>query len=272
MTLSQEEFEFSENNSQKNKTESNFSDFIVYVDESGDHNLLSIDAQYPIFVLAFCIFYKEHYSNNVVPKLQKIKFEYFGHDLVILHENEIRKEKGDFNIFKSKEERVKFLEHLTNIIDDSNFILASCVIEKNKIRETDIDSHENPYHIALRYCLETLYDLVREKGQETKQTHVLVEMRGDKEDRELELEFRRICDSSNKYNKQLPFKIKMVNKQANSAGLQLADLVARPIGRHVLDPSQKNRAFEVLKPKFYCKGGRKNVGENFNDWGLKHFP
>jgi hypothetical protein len=28
-----------------------FSDYIVYVDESGDHGLVNIDTQYPIFVL-----------------------------------------------------------------------------------------------------------------------------------------------------------------------------------------------------------------------------
>ena len=33
-----------------------FSDFMVYVDESGDHSLTSIDKNYPIFVLAFCVF------------------------------------------------------------------------------------------------------------------------------------------------------------------------------------------------------------------------
>ncbi|WP_228144603.1 DUF3800 domain-containing protein [Moraxella lacunata] len=32
--------------------------FIVYVDESGDHNLDNINSKYPIFVLAFCIFNK----------------------------------------------------------------------------------------------------------------------------------------------------------------------------------------------------------------------
>jgi len=72
MTNKQEEFEFTGNANQKSE-ESRFSDFIVYVDESGDHNLMSIDAGYPIFVLAFCIFYKEHYSTKVVPKLQKLK-------------------------------------------------------------------------------------------------------------------------------------------------------------------------------------------------------
>jgi hypothetical protein len=34
------------------------SDFIIYVDESGDHSLESIDPDYPVFVLSFCIFRK----------------------------------------------------------------------------------------------------------------------------------------------------------------------------------------------------------------------
>jgi len=256
--------------SAESDAERHFSDFIVYVDESGDHSLASIDEDYPIFVLAFCIFYKDHYSNIVVPRLQKLKFEYFGHDLVILHEHDIRKEKGEFNIFKGKKQKEGFLNKLTDIIENSNFILASCVIEKTKILASE--SNNNPYHMALRYCLETLYDFVQEKGQQNYETYIAVEQRGKKEDKELELEFRRICNGENKFRKDLPFNIRMANKTANSSGLQLADLVARPIGRHVLSPDQPNRAFEALISKFYCEGGREKAGENYDNWGLKRFP
>ncbi|KMJ46747.1 3-deoxy-D-manno-octulosonic acid transferase [Xenorhabdus khoisanae] len=248
-----------------------FSDFVVYVDESGDHGLVQLDKNYPVFVLAFCIFYKEHYLSKVVPKLQKLKFDYFGHDLVILHEHEIRKEKGDFTIFKNREEKNQFLDRLNSIISESNFILSSCVIEKHKLN-VNKDEIQNPYHIALRHCLETLYDFVVEKGQQERETHVIMEKRGIKEDRELELEFRRICDGENKYHRDLPFKIRMAAKTSNSSGLQLADLVARPIGRHVLKPEQFNRAFDILKEKFYCEGGRNAVGMGYKQWGLKIFP
>lgn len=37
-----------------------FSDFIVYVDESGDHGMQTLDVNYPMFVLAFCVFHKRH--------------------------------------------------------------------------------------------------------------------------------------------------------------------------------------------------------------------
>lgn len=69
-----------------------YSDYTIFVDESGDHGLKTIDPNYPVFVLAFCIFRKNSYTNDVVPAVQKFKFHHFGHDVVILHSHEIRKE------------------------------------------------------------------------------------------------------------------------------------------------------------------------------------
>lgn len=57
-----------------------------------------------------------------------------------------------------------------------------------------------------------------------------------------------------------------------SSGLQLADLVARPIGLSVLRPGQDNRAFDVLKNKFFCDGGREQLGEGYEGMGLKIYP
>ncbi len=73
--------------------ENDFSDYIVYVDESGDHGLMSIDPQYPVFVLVFCVFKKQNYLSTV-KKVQKFKFDNFGHDLVVLHESDIRRDRG----------------------------------------------------------------------------------------------------------------------------------------------------------------------------------
>ena len=246
------------------------SNFIVYVDESGDHGMQNVDPNYPIFVLAFCVFYKRHYSEKVVPALEKFKFNNFGHDIVILHEREIRKELGLFK-FSNEKEKLTFLDELTGIIDNSNFILISCVVDKNKLggRAADLD---NPYHLALGFCLETLHEFLIEKNQDGKKTHVVFECRGKKEDKDLELEFRRVCDSANRLGLQLPFEIIFADKRANSSGLQLADLVARPVGMSVLRPEQKNRAFDVLTRKFFCEGGRQNVGQDYENWGLKLFP
>ena len=247
-----------------------FSNFVVYVDESGDHGMQKLDPNYPMFVLAFCVFHKRHYSEKVVPALHKFKFNRFGHDLVVLHEHEIRKEKGNFK-FPSRQHKHQFLSELTAIIEASNFILISCVIDKAKLQERG-EMDNNPYHLALGFCLETLYELLLEKNQDGALTHVVVECRGKKEDNELELEFRRICDGANRLGISLPFDIIFADKKVDSPGLQLADLVARPVGLSVLRPGQENRAFEVLKRKFFCSGGREYLGEGFENWGLKLFP
>lgn len=243
------------------------SSYVVYVDESGDHGLESIDPNYPVFVLAFCVFHKVYYAQKVVPAIETFKFKHFGHDVVVLHETDIRKEKGNFR-FNSRAHKQHFLDELTGIIDASNFILIGCVIDKNRLRERG----ENPYHLALGFCVETLHELKQEKHEDELTTHVVVECRGKREDRELELEFRRVCAGANKFGKPLPLEIVFADKKTNSSGLQLADLVARPIGLSVVKPSQGNRAFEVLKRKFFCSGGRRKVGTGFEGWGLKIHP
>jgi len=77
-----------------------FDDYIIFVDESGDHGLASIDQDYPMFVLAFCLFEKQIYAEKVVPAILKFKFKQFGHDQIVLHEHDIRKAKGPYNIYK----------------------------------------------------------------------------------------------------------------------------------------------------------------------------
>lgn len=271
-------FEFDEKNLAKvntqqpeiNYKDSEYGKYIVYVDESGDHNLQSIDENYPIFVLAFCVVHKRHYSEVVVPAMEKFKFNHFGHDQVVLHENEIRRRKNLFNIFRDRDHQQQFMNELTEIIEFSNFILISATIDKRNLRKQD--SGENAYHIALGLCMDTLHDFLEEKDQGLKKTHIVVECRGNKEDKELELEFRRVCDGKNKRGLTMPFEVLFADKKVMSSGLQLADLVARPIGLKTLKPDQTNRAFDILREKFYCDAGRENVGQGFEGVGMKVFP
>jgi hypothetical protein len=243
-----------------------FSDYLVFVDESGDHGLDTIDSGYPMFVLAFCVMRKDDYVNALTPALQRFKLKHFGHDNVVLHERDIRKDQGAFAFLKTKAKKQAFLDELTTIIEATPFTLICSVIRKEQLRAKYVEP-DNPYHIALGFGLERVFFFLRGKGATAGKTHVMVEQRGKREDAELELEFRRVCAGANYRHEQLPFEIAFVDKKSNSAGLQVADLVARPVGLNILRPDQNNRAFEVLRPKFYAgPGGR------LNGWGLKCFP
>lgn len=247
-----------------------WSDYIIYVDESGDHSLSNVNPEYPVFVLAFCIFHKRHYAEAIIPALTQFKFEHFGHDMLVLHEHDIRKEKNGFN-FCNREGKNAFMAELGNIIERHNFIIISVAIDKQRLADKYPSPH-NPYHIALKFCLERLFYFLKEKNQHGLNTHVVVENRGKKEDNELELEFRRICDGSNGHGRRLPFDLIFADKKTNSPGLQVADLIARPIGLHIIRPHQANKAFDVLENKLYSKNGRQGAGSGYEGYGLKCFP
>lgn len=245
-----------------------YSDYIVYVDESGSVDMLNNDSDFPVFVLSFCVFHKKYYTNTVVKFVEDLKFKHFGHDIIILHERDIRKRTSHFSGF-DKTRMSSLMTDLNDLMERNNFILISAVIRKDKL----INRDANPYEVAMKFCLERLFFFLKEKCQQNKQTHIIVESRGKNEDSQLELGFRRICDPAGNYlNKVFPFEIIFASKKTNSSGLQFADLVARPIGRYVINPTQQNRAFEILKNKFYCKGGRSNTGVNYLGYGLKIYP
>lgn len=250
-----------------NKNEPNCrSEFIVYVDESGDHGLKSMDAAYPVFVLAFCIFHKTEYTQVITPKLQEFKFRYFGHDMVVLHEHEIRKPKGPFTILFDADIRQNFMSDLTSIITESNFKIIATYIRKDEFRKKHGEA-EDLYNVAVRSSLKRLYRFLNDHGQSECETNIVFEQRGKREDNELELEFRRVCDEENPMGVPMPFSIVLASKQINSCGLQLADLVARPIGRKYLNPEQENRAYDILATKFVRDADKEIEGA-----GLECFP
>lgn len=53
--------------------------FIIDADESGNQSLKSVEQEYPVFVLAFCVFDIDDYIYKVVPAFQKLKFDWLGH-------------------------------------------------------------------------------------------------------------------------------------------------------------------------------------------------
>lgn len=121
--------------------------------------------------------------------------------------------------------------------------------------------------MALKFCMERASYFL-EKNQEHRVTHIIMEKRGKKENRKLEAEFQSICNGGNYRGRKLPFELIFADKQSNSSGLQLADLAAYPIGRHVLKPGQVNRAYEIVAKKLV----RDPVGNDPKGWGLKTFP
>ncbi|HEX5727609.1 MAG TPA: DUF3800 domain-containing protein [Longimicrobiaceae bacterium] len=172
-----------------------FDDYIVFVDESGDHGLDSIDRNYPVFVLAFCIFQKESYCSRAVPAVLRFKFKYFGHDQAILHERDIRRGYPPFAFTRDRNIRDEFFADLNKLVADADFRLVASVIRKEDYR-TRYGVFENPYHIAMGFGLERVFLELHGLGCRDGRTYVICERRGAPEDEQLKLEIRRVCDNN----------------------------------------------------------------------------
>jgi hypothetical protein len=215
-------------------------------------------------VLAFCIFEKKTYANEVTSLMHRMKFKHFGHDAAVLHEREIRKAQSPFQFLQNAERRAVFIADIRTLIERSAFTLVAAVIDKEKLGKR-YGKPDNPYHLALRFGLERI-EMHRAAQGDKGLLHVVFEARGKTEDQALELEFRRVC-GENAVGYRLQMEPIFAHKHANHCGLQFADLVARPIGVHVLRPQQRNRAYETLAAKFRASPEGKIEG-----WGLKCFP
>lgn len=241
-----------------------YSEFIIFADESGDTEVRNIDPQYPVFLLNFCVFQREEYASKVVPELQAFKMEHFGHERIVLHWNSIRVHKPPFDFGGDLRQQSEFELGLNELIGGCNCTIIATVVDKRRWQSGHATSPDL-YGEALRLCIERTYRFLLDRQQHELRTKVIIESRGKRENRLLQRAFQRICAGENALAKPLTcFEMTFAPKDRNDAGLQIADRTAHPVGRHFISPEQPNRAWGLLvEPKLY----RSPEGE-FRGWGL----
>lgn len=171
----------------------NGSDYIIYADESGDHSMKEVYKEYPVFVLACCIFKKSDYINQVKTAFSQLKFDFWGHDIVVFHSHRIRKQRDEFRILNNQHTQEQFVKKMNDTIAQLPFKIVATAIDKRSLKDRYNDP-DNPYELALEFCLERAHYFLNEVRQTEKLTHLVVESRGAKEDKDLELAFRRITN------------------------------------------------------------------------------
>ena len=73
--------------------------YLLFLDESGDHGLKTIDPSFPVFVLTGVLFSEDSYQ-AVCEKIDEMKREFFaGSTDIILHRRDMRKYEHGFEIF-----------------------------------------------------------------------------------------------------------------------------------------------------------------------------
>lgn len=235
----------------------------MFIDESGDHNLdpKKVQSSYPIFILAGCVFDEEYYKERFTPRFNEFKKEFFGNDDLTLHMLELtrphRSKDKRYLKLREHEFRIKFYAALNKLIFETDFTLIACVIKKvDHVTKYGLEALD-PYLLSFDRLLNKMIHGLKE-DQKAK---LIAEKRNDNLDNQLELAWlnAKISGTAKVQATILKDKIedlRMIPKSANEPGIQLADLVASPIGRHILNIQRKlghEIAFEVLEKKLGSK-------------------
>lgn len=240
----------------------------LYIDESGDHGLVTLDAGFPVFLLCGILISDEDYS-VVREQLNTIKRELWENKEVIFHSRDIRKCNKEFQILFDLDIKKRFYEQINDVIHNSKYRIIASAIDKEKYIKMYGRLSNDVYELALSFIMErTIFCLDEIKNTE-KQLEVIIEKRGKKEDKKLDEHFQRLLARGTGFLASQRFRdvkttITFRDKKENINGLQLADLIAYPIARYVIEPNRANPAFDVLENKIYTKNNKR--------YGLKIFP
>ena len=251
-------------NQAQNKT------YHFFMDETGDHGLSFVDENFPIFLLAGCLFESAEYE-EIIQKINTFKQEFFNTTEVILHSRDIRKCDGAFQILFDLELKKKFYERLNAIISDANFTAIAVAIDKQKHIEKYGKLANNPYTICLSYILERLV-FCTDQNNVISTVSITIEKRGKKEDKQLLAHYNSVTDrgtylvNADRFKRRI-VDFRMMAKRDNDVGLQIADLCAYPIARHVLNSEEPYIPFKIIEGKL-----RKGSNGRVEGYGLKIFP
>lgn len=242
--------------------------YTLYIDESGDHGLTTLNPDFPVFLLCGVIVEKSEYE-KIRKSFNNIKRELWGNKEVIFHSRDIRKCEKEFSVLFDMEKKKWFYEHLNALIQNNHYTIIASAIQKDRYIQHFGKLSNDVYELALSFIIERAIFYLDDINDTRKELEIIIEKRGKREDKQLDEHFQRLLSRGTGYViperlKNYNLKITFKSKRENINGLQLADLIAYPIARFVIEPQRANPAFEQFETKIYTKNGKR--------YGLKIFP
>lgn len=240
----------------------------LFIDESGDHGLTTVNPDFPVFLLCGVLAAGDEYE-KIRTDINTVKTGIWGNKQVIFHSRDIRKCEKEFSKLFNLEVKKKFYEDVNAIIANRSYtVIASAIRKDNYIKRFGRLSND-VYELALSFIIERAIFFLDDIKEESKELEIVIEKRGKSEDKKLDEHFQRLLSRGTGFvnaQRLADYKLSIVfrNKRENINGLQLADLIAYPIARHVIEPERANPAFEIVEQKIYTKES--------NRYGLKIFP
>lgn len=232
----------------------------LYIDECGDQNLANFDEQFPIFTLCGVVVADDK-REWLEDQVHQLKQDFWGNQYTILHSRDIRKCQRGFEILFDLEVKKRFYDRVNAILGTKGIytIVACSILKEPYIRY--YGKLNDVYAQSLSFVLERTVFYLDGLSDNDVELHTVVEMRGKKEDDALRLYYSQLLDKgtywvSAERLKRYAKSFTMLPKKANVIGLQVADLIAYPVTRHVLDPNEPNMAYDIIKDNIYVEDGK----------------
>lgn len=244
------------------------SKYYLFLDECGDQNLANFDPSFPIFTLCGIVLSQEQ-LDIVTAQIDVIKKRFWNDKKIILHSRDIRKCEKGFEVLFDLSTKQQFYQAINEVLAQKIYTIICCAILKEPyIRK--YGKMNDVYAQSLSFIVErTVFYLDSVSNQDAK-LNVVIEKRGKKEDDNLLNYYNQLLDRGTYFVK--PERIKnyfesfeMKWKSQDVVGLQVADLIAYPLTRYILDEQAANPAFEIVKDNIY-------TDERGKLYGLKIFP
>lgn len=240
----------------------------LFIDESGDHGLTSLNPDFPVFLLCGVLVSQVDY-HQIREEFNIIKSTLWGQKEVIFHSRDIRKCDKEFAILFDLEKKKWFYEKLNKVIVEQPYTIVASAIRKIEYIQRFGKLSNDVYEMALSFIIERSVFFLDSLEMKNIELEIIIEKRGKKEDKRLEEHFQRLLSRGTGYVseerlKDYGVRISFKSKKENINGLQLADLAAYPSARYVIEPNRANPAFDLIYPKFYRQNGKV--------YGLKIYP
>ncbi len=245
------------------------SEYIGFLDESGDHSLANTDPDFPMFVLSLVLVRREIYQDIVLVEMNELKLRYWNHEGINFHSRDIRKKQGAFSELVRNLQYSQFVLDLTKLMERLEYELFVVAINKAKLKQR-YSQAQNPYELSLKFLMERLLRCISERN--ISKLPIIAEARGKVEDNALKAVFFDIFSRGTEYHKREEFQgcqftLEFQKKSNNIAGIQIADLCAYPCARYSIDPEKANPAFDVVRKHIYDSNETRGIG-----YGWKRFP
>jgi hypothetical protein len=251
-------------------------EYRFFLDECGMHDLRPEKDPFPVFCLCGIAVPADRYDTfDALWKAWKARW--LGDSHARVHETNVRHRSHRFYRSDPVEQR-ELVESLDRQLAELEFTCIAAVIDKRRFGElypagkVDDFLPASAYLICIDFVFERFVHFLYHVGGDARGL-TQAESRGPREDAEVHSEFLRLHLEGTQWQSEQQFRhalrpyIEFRRKDGNISGLEVADLVARPIAEKVLRPETAPVRWDIIEPKIYDGlQGRKS------SYGLKVFP